>query len=93
MNYRVDEVLWDTTDIDSSPLVSDRLQEVTEKYLICLHKSINKEVFDDITSADCKFVYSAMHGVGFPYIEKSFEFLGFQVVFLFRFILNKLLCL
>lgn len=73
--------MWDIDGIRSHSLVSDHLENVTVEYLSKIHKNINEEDFVNIKEAKSEFVYSAMHGVGFPYIERAFEHFNFKVWF------------
>lgn len=66
--------------VQKSDLVSNPLAETLDAYmktvqeaLVCEHKSINSK-------SSVKFVYSAMHGVGYNYIVKAFEAANLSVI-------------
>lgn len=71
--------MWNIDGIRSHTLVSDHLENITVEYLSKLRKNINEENFANIIEAKSEFVYSAMHGVGFPYIERAFKEFNFNV--------------
>lgn len=71
---------WDIEFVHSSDRLNNPLPEVMESYvniirdeLIDEHKSINKRT-------DLKFVYSAMHGVGYNYIKKVFDVANLNLI-------------
>lgn len=71
---------WNT-DVLKSPLLLDPFDEMNKRYFEELlnifppsHLPINEE-------ADLKIVYTAMHGVGFPFVEKAFEITKLKPVF------------
>lgn len=75
----MDDALWDTTNIRSHSLVTDLLDDVSEEYLKRLVRSINDEDLSGIKKAERQFVYSAMHGVGYPYIKMAFKSASLEV--------------
>lgn len=79
LNFRVDFKLWKTQGIRNHPLVYNGLEEITRKYLNCLRSNVWPDQDADIAKAALKITYSAMHGVGYPYICEAFKHLGLQV--------------
>lgn len=68
------ESSWDIAAIESSPLCKDPYAEALKEYnktlsSLCLHRDTNG-------SSSLKIVYTAMHGVGYPYILESFKTFG-----------------
>lgn len=61
-------------DILKSPKLQDPFKEMTELYYNKLYENIPIRFITDFNqTSDLKFVYTAMHGVGYPYVEKCFE--------------------
>lgn len=69
------ELSWDDISVyENSVILRDPLEEMEKLYFAKLVKNIPKrfrEVFN--TKSDLRFVYSAMHGVGYPFVERGFE--------------------
>ena len=61
-------------DLLKSDLLKDPIDEISKIYFKKLQQNIPTTFIDDY-NAKCsqKFVYTAMHGVGYPYILKGFE--------------------
>ncbi|KAK7464022.1 hypothetical protein BaRGS_00037986 [Batillaria attramentaria] len=65
---------WDISEVESSPLCKDPYSEAMEGYnkalnSLCLHRDTNG-------SSTLKIVYTAMHGVGYPYVQEAFKAFG-----------------
>lgn len=61
-------------DILKSSNLQDPFEEMTKLYYNKLYDNIPIRFITDFNeTSDLKFVYTAMHGVGFPYVKKSFE--------------------
>lgn len=56
-----------------SPLLQDPYKEMFKKYFEEMLEVIPQKFLDINEEAKLKFVYSAMHGVGFPFVERAFE--------------------
>ncbi|KAJ8960674.1 hypothetical protein NQ314_006043 [Rhamnusium bicolor] len=74
------ETSWDTSILGTSDLLIDPLSEVLEHYLQIItdtiipeHKLLNEKV-------GMLFTYTAMHGVGYSYIEKVCDVIGINIV-------------
>ncbi|XP_021367057.1 phosphoglucomutase-2-like [Mizuhopecten yessoensis] len=63
---------WQITGLESSPLVKDPYSDVYKKYNEDLSKLVQ---FDDATPT-LEFTYTAMHGVGYPFIQEACRSLG-----------------
>lgn len=71
--YRPLSSSWDLDSLNS-PLLKDPYPKMFDLYYEKLLENIPKNVLDEFNSiCDTRFVYSAMHGVGFPFVEKAFE--------------------
>lgn len=55
---------------------SDPINEITDKYFAQLQKSLFSPEANGKTSL--KFTYTAMHGVGYKYMQKAFRIAGFE---------------
>lgn len=69
------ETSWDLTRLNS-PLIKDPYEEVLACYCTKLRQNIPKTFSDRNTRCSMKFVYTAMHGVGYPYIVEAFKIAG-----------------
>lgn len=68
-------VSWDKHVIDNSLLVEGAYGFVKEKYMAAI--KIASDPYDDLSKyAHMKFSYTAMHGVGLPYMTLAMEALG-----------------
>lgn len=56
-----------------SPLLRDPYKEMFKKYFEEMLEVIPQKFLDINEEAKLKIVYSAMHGVGFPFVERAFE--------------------
>lgn len=56
-----------------SPLLIDPFDETCKKYFDELLDVFPPKFLDINTTADLKIVYTAMHGVGYPFVERAFE--------------------
>lgn len=71
--FRPLESSWNLEILKSS-ILQDPFKEMTELYYNKLYDNIPIRFITDFNEkSDLKFVYTAMHGVGFPYVQKSFE--------------------
>lgn len=71
--YRPLSSSWDLDRLNS-PLLKDPYHKMFDLYYEKLLENVPKNVLTEFNSTcDIRFVYSAMHGVGFPYVEKAFE--------------------
>ncbi|XP_055752524.1 glucose 1,6-bisphosphate synthase isoform X3 [Salvelinus fontinalis] len=66
---------WNESLADNSPLRSDPLREIFQKYMedlssVCFHRELN-------TKSPLKFVHSSFHGVGHNYVQQAFRAFGF----------------
>lgn len=82
-NLEPRESSWNTTIISSHKLLRDPLPSVLEAYL----KRRTDSVYDLAMNEDSEFsfTYTAMHGVGYKYIEKVFEALKLKVTIKYQF--------
>lgn len=60
-------------DILSSPLLTDPYAEMTESYYDKLRAVIPNDILEANQTSDFRSVYSAMHGVGYPYIMEAMK--------------------
>lgn len=65
---------WDVSILNSSPLLNDPYREMFDLYYEKLVENIPKEFLNEYNAtSDIRFVYSAMHGVGYKFVEKAME--------------------
>lgn len=66
---------WETSVLanESEKLLFDPFEEMNEKYFAEYLKNVPKSFLENNSKSDLRFVYSAMHGVGYPAIEKVFK--------------------
>lgn len=67
---------WDISVVEGSPLRKDPYNEAVAGYnaavvSLCCNRDINEK-------SSLKIVYTAMHGVGYPYVQKSFAAFGLK---------------
>uniref|UniRef100_U5EN07 Putative phosphoglucomutase/phosphomannomutase n=1 Tax=Corethrella appendiculata TaxID=1370023 RepID=U5EN07_9DIPT len=70
------EESWNVDMLQKSKQLFDPYDEMTSLYYEKLFKNIPKRFIDEYNNQSenaLEFVYTAMHGVGYPFIEKSFE--------------------
>lgn len=71
--FRPQSSSWDLDSL-KSPLLNDPYREMFELYYEKLLANIPSEVLSEINAkSDMRFVYSAMHGVGYKFVEKALE--------------------
>ena len=64
---------WDL-DLLDSPLLTDPLSKMIDLYYTKLYANIPNLLIKDYNeTSNMEFVYTAMHGVGYPYIERAFK--------------------
>ncbi|XP_063702297.1 phosphopentomutase [Culicoides brevitarsis] len=73
------ESSWDLTRL-TSPLVKNPYDEILSSYCSKLRQNIPKTYFDCNSKSSLKFVYTAMHGVGYPYVVEAFKAAGLSEV-------------
>ncbi|XP_073813716.1 phosphoglucomutase 2 [Musca autumnalis] len=76
-NLEPKEESWNTDFLKNCDLLEDPFEEMYASYYKTLLQHIPQS-FKDINKkqkdlGEIKFVYTAMHGVGWPYVEKAFE--------------------
>lgn len=70
------ETSWDTSIIQKSPLRKDPLCHVMKMYYDILSNDV---LFPNVNAnTPIKFTYTAMHGVGYPYMVEAFEVAKFK---------------
>ncbi|XP_069825577.1 glucose 1,6-bisphosphate synthase [Dendropsophus ebraccatus] len=67
---------WSLNLADTSPLMSDPLQAVTQNYMddlrpLCCHRELNQKT-------TLRFVHTSFHGVGHDYVQSAFRVFGFN---------------
>lgn len=72
------ETSWKTEIIDNNQEIINPLPEVMEAYIrrrldLAYDLTMNQE-------SSCPFTYTAMHGVGYRYVQYVFDNLKFQVI-------------
>ncbi|XP_064547838.1 phosphopentomutase [Drosophila montana] len=73
--WSVDEAtLW------SNELLSDPYERVETAYYAALLKTIPDGLIKANGKCDLSFAYTAMHGIGYPYVQKAFEQVNLQPV-------------
>lgn len=71
-----DHICWDTSLVDSSPLVEKRLSEVKDAYFKAVGSIADSSSMATSAKGGFKFVYTPMHGVGLPAMKRVVEDLG-----------------
>uniref|UniRef100_A0A336KYE3 CSON013293 protein n=1 Tax=Culicoides sonorensis TaxID=179676 RepID=A0A336KYE3_CULSO len=66
------ESSWDLS-ILSSPLNKNPYDEILKSYCLKLSLNVPQSFLDINSKSNLKFVYTAMHGVGYPYIVEAFK--------------------
>jgi phosphomannomutase len=68
---------WDTSILATNNQLSDPLQEAKHFYM----KTLGQDVLQHNLNRDChiNFTYTAMHGVGYLYMEEAFRTVKFKV--------------
>lgn len=66
---------WNTSVMEkhAGKLLVDPFEEMNEKYFIEYLKNVPQSFLENNSKSQLRFVYSAMHGVGYPAIEKVFK--------------------
>lgn len=64
---------WDDTVLSQSALLRDPLREQSARYLQQLLAHVPAEQLRVNATSDVRFVYTAMHGVGYEYVRQAFE--------------------
>ena len=77
-NLKPLETSWLTEVIDNNPGIINPLPGVMEAYTLrrlslAYNLTMNQE-------SECPFTYTAMHGVGYRYLQYVFENLNFRVI-------------
>lgn len=74
------ESSWDLSALVSSS-VRDPYDEMTKLYFEQLSANVPRSFVTDYNrKSPLRFVYTAMHGVGYPFVERGFETVGLQPV-------------
>ena len=71
------EKSWDTSVLASNNQLTDPLEEAKDFYM----KALGQDELQQKLNQDCdiKFTYTAMHGVGYVYMEEAFRTAKFKV--------------
>lgn len=72
------ETSWNLNILKNTNLLHDPFNDMFKLYFEKLLKNIPKNLISINETSDLKFVYTAMHGVGYPFVEKSFEIAKLQ---------------
>lgn len=72
-NLEILEEYWDIEGIRAHNLIHDPLEEVTEDYMAYIRSNLNEDIISTNATMNMLIVYSAMHGVGYPFIDKAFK--------------------
>lgn len=79
---------WDTSILEiSEKLLIDPLNEIILSYYAIIRSNVNDP--ETNSNADFLITYTAMHGVGYPYVVEAFRSANFKVRFFF-FVINHL---
>jgi hypothetical protein len=83
------EESWDTSVLASNNQLSDPLQEAKDSYM----KTLGQDELQQKLNQECdiNFTYTAMHGVGYLYMEEAFRTAKFKVQIFFFQALNFLI--
>lgn len=67
------ETSWNCESLYDNEKLNNPLEEVLESYLKIIEDSLIDEHKTINTRSNLRFVYSAMHGVGYDYVKKVFD--------------------
>lgn len=71
------DISWDTSVLEDNSLLQDPLKDVMDYYYDALVEHV---IYSNINAnTRIKFTYSAMHGVGYPYMLQAFNVAKFMV--------------
>ncbi|KAH8296931.1 hypothetical protein KR044_001086 [Drosophila immigrans] len=63
---------WDLSILDDHPLLFDPFRDVYPAYYEAMKKLIPQEYVETNECSQLRFVYTALHGVGFQYVREAF---------------------
>lgn len=80
LNFRPQASSWNLDILSSSPNFKDPFDEMYNLYYQLMMKNIPKDYITKYNSCanDLQFVYTAMHGVGYIYVEQAFKEAGLR---------------
>lgn len=67
---------WDTSILECSDLIEDPLERIMISYYDILKQSVHMPLQNE--ALRYRFTYTAMHGVGYPYVIKAFQAANFE---------------
>ncbi|XP_067630795.1 phosphopentomutase isoform X2 [Eurosta solidaginis] len=70
---------WDTSNLYESELLIDP-KEAIEAYVVRVRETLPPSIMEVNSQSNVRVVYSAMHGVGYPFIEDTFAAIKLQPV-------------
>lgn len=79
-NLKPLETSWDTSILKKSCMLKDPLQEVLDDYLKIISETILPEQKQLNEKIGMSFTYTAMHGVGYPYVQKVCDVVGIKII-------------
>ena len=65
---------WNVDILRTSTMISDPFQDIMKSYYQSIMRHCYRKSNNDTSRA--RFVYTAMHGVGWPFMEAAFETFG-----------------
>lgn len=65
---------WEISNIARNPLITDPYSDVKDGYLLAIQKYCYRKKENPLSPVTC--VYTAMHGVGYPFVKMAFEAFG-----------------
>lgn len=71
---------WNLDILKTSPLLSDPLEETYRDYMKIVDDGIPQKYKEINRKSTLVFTYSAMHGVGYPSIQKVMDLAGVKIV-------------
>lgn len=74
------EFSWNVSSIDNNPLISDPLPQLWNDYTLLVSNIISSHFKECNKKIGLKFTYTAMHGVGYPYIKRVLDEIGVEIV-------------
>lgn len=74
------ETSWDTSIIGSSPLITDPLPKLTDDYTKLVASTIIPTHAKNNQRTKLSFTYTAMHGVGYKYMDRVLDAIGVSIV-------------
>ncbi|CAH1101312.1 unnamed protein product [Psylliodes chrysocephalus] len=71
---------WDTSILVNNPLLSNPLEDIISRYLNYINDEISPQSKELNKKVNVLFTYSAMHGVGYKYVQKVCDLVNARIL-------------